>query len=175
MQCLTPFEAAEWLRARRIAGLCEDGSPNVFGDYEVFADAPKDARVQQRLARDLVSWVGDFESALFWLTDWPFYEADEMALISSLRGSHGEHRPLIEAPGHIFMERERDELIGWISLMMCFGWDGYLFTMPFRGSMFQTSHEDLVWLLSSGVDHFAEAQRIIRKYGVTIHRETQMA
>jgi hypothetical protein len=172
MQCLTPFEADEWLRACRIADLREDGLPGVLGNYAVFADSPRDARAQQRLARDLVSWVGDFESALLLLTDWPFYEVDEMALISSLRRSHGEHRLLVEAPGHVFAESERDELIGWIALMMCFGWDGYLNTSPFRGNSFQTSHEDLVWLLSSAGDQFSEAQRIIRKYGVTIHSET---
>jgi len=172
MQCLTPSESADWLRSRRIEGFCRDGVPCVFGDYEVFAGAPRDARAQQSLARDLVSWLGEFESALFWLTDWPFYQADEMALISSLRRSHGEHRLLIEAPGHVFTGSERDELIGWISLVMCFGWDGYLFTSPFQGCMFQTSHEDFIWFLSADAKRFAEAQRIVREYELKIHRET---
>jgi hypothetical protein len=174
MQCLTPSESAEWLRSHRINGLSDGGGPCVFGDYEVFAASPRDARIQQFLARDLVTWLGEFESALFWLTDWPFYEPYELTLISSLRKGHGEHRPLIEAPGHVFAESERDELIGWVSLMMCFGWDGYLFTSPFQGSLFQTSHEDFVWLWSSVAGRFAEAQRIIRGYDLTIHRETQV-
>ena len=173
MQCLNPSESAEWLRTRSIAGLSDGGKPCVFGDYEVFAASPREARVQQLLARDLVTWLGDFESVLFWLTDWPFYTPDEMALIESLRKSHGERRLLIEAPGHVFVESERDELIGWVSLMMCFGWDGYLFTSPFQGSLFQTSHEDFVWLLSSVVERFAEAQRIIRQYDLKIYRETK--
>ncbi len=98
-----------------------------------------------------------------------------MALISSLRKSHGEHRLLIEAPGHVFASSEQDELIGWVSLMMCFGWDGYLFTSPFQGSMFQTSHEDFVWLLSTEAKHFGEAQRMIREHELKIHRETRIA
>ena len=174
MQCLTPSESADWLRARSIDGLREDGTPCVFGDHEVFAAAPGDARAQQRLARDLVSWLGEFDSVLLWLTDWPFYQADEMALVSALRKSHGEHRMLIDAPGHVFAESERDELMGWVSLMMGFGWDGYLFAWPFRGSMFQTSHEDFVWLLSSDVERFTEARRIIREHELEIHRETQV-
>jgi hypothetical protein len=175
MRCLTPPESADWLRIRRIEGLCEDATPCALGDYEVFATAPRDARAQQRLARDLVSWLGESEAALFWLTDWPFYKADEMALVSSLRKSHGEHRRLIEAPGHIFAAGERDEMIGWVFLMMCFGWDAYLFASPFQGNMFQTSHEDFVWLLSSDANRFSEAQRIIRGYELKIHRETLMA
>src|SRR3954469_4529077 len=102
MHCLTSSESIDWLRTHHIEGLCVDGTPCVFGNYEVFAAAPRDARAQQRLARDLVSWLGDFKSACFWLTHWPFYQADEAALISSLRKSHGEHRLLIEAPGHVF-------------------------------------------------------------------------
>jgi hypothetical protein len=175
MQCLTPSEAADWLRARHIDSLCEHGSPCVFGDYEVFAASPRDAREQQLLARDLMSWLGEFDSALFWLTDWPLYQADEMALISSLRRSHGERRLLIEAPGHVFAESERDELTAWVSLMMCFGWDGYLFATPFQGSMFQTSHEDFVWLLSASVERFTKAQQIVRAYELKIYRETQVA
>jgi hypothetical protein len=175
MQCLTPPESADWLRAHCIEGLSEDASPCVFGDYEVFAEAPRDARAQQRFARDLLSWIGDFEAALFWLTDWPFYKADEMALLSSLRKSHGEDRRLIDAPGHVFASTERDEIIGWVSLMMCFGWDSYLFAWPFQGAMFQTSHDDFVWLLSSDAERFSEAQRIVRGYELKIYRETLVA
>ncbi len=107
--------------------------------------------------------------------DWPFYEADEMALISSSRKSHGEHRWLIEAPGHIFAGSERDELTAWVWMMMCFGWDGYLFATPYRGCMFQTSHEDFVRLLSSDAESFSEAQRIVREYGLEIYRTTQVS
>jgi hypothetical protein len=175
MNCLTPSESANWLRVRHIEGLRENATPSAFGDYEVFSAAPTNARAQQHLARDLVSWIGEFDTALFWLTDWPFYQADEMALVSSLRKSHGEQRLLIEAPGHVFTYSEKEELIGWIYLMMCFGWDGYLFASPFRGNMFQTSHEDFVWLLSSDAKHFAEAQRLVREYKLKIYRETQTA
>jgi DNA-directed RNA polymerase beta' subunit len=40
----------------------------------------------------LVLWLGGFDAGLFWLTDWPFYKPDEMAIISGLRHAHGEQR-----------------------------------------------------------------------------------
>jgi len=175
MKCLTQTECLEWLESRNIDGATAEGWPEVVGDYEVFFDAPRDCRIQGLLARDLVAWVGEFETALFWLSDWPFYKPDEMAIISGLRSAHGEGRRLIDAPGHVFAFGERDELTGWVSLMMNFGWDGYLFTFPFRGSMFQTSHEDFVWVVTSDANQFTEARKQVRKYDLKIHRETNEA
>jgi len=159
MKCITNRECLEWLEEHAIDASTPEGWPEVVGDYEVFFAAPRDARAQGLLARDLVAWLGGFETGLFWLTDWPFYKPDEMAIISGLRRAHGEHRGLIDAPGHIFEASERDELIGWVSLMINFGWDGYLFALPFRGSMFQTSHEDFVWAVSLTPEHFNEARK----------------
>ncbi len=175
MICLTNKECLEWLEARDIDGVSAEGWPEVVGDYEVFFAAPTEARAQGLLARDLVAWVGEFETALFWLSDWPAYKLDEMAIALSLRRAHGEQRWLIDAPGHVFEFKERDELVGWVSLMMSFGWDGHLFTSPFRSSMFQTSHEDFVWVVTSDLQQFAEARKFVRKYEVEIYRETEVA
>lgn len=175
MQVLTESECVEWLKSRDMSALVEQGLPCdscLTGDYEILFQAPTDARSQQRLARDLIAWEGDFSSALFWLTDWPMYEPDEMAIIDGLRRGHGEQRELIRAPGHVFKSTERDELVGWVYLMMVFGWDGYLFASPFRGSAFQTSHEDFVRVACSDPQHFAEAQAFVHGYEVQIHRET---
>jgi hypothetical protein len=175
MKCFTNTECLEWLESHRIEGVSAEGWPEVVGDYEVLFAAPRDARAQGLLARDLVAWVGEFEAALFWLSDWPFYKADEMAIISGLRRAHGEHRKLLDAPGHLFASGEREELTGWVSLMMSFGWDGHLFPFPFRGSMFQTSHEDFVWVVASDTNQFGQARKVVRKYELKIHRETEGA
>lgn len=174
MKCLTDKECLEWLENRGIDGVSAEGWPEVVGDYEVFFAAPRESRTQALLARDLVTWVGEYETALFWLSDWPFYKPEEMATILDLRRAHGEQRQLIDSPGHLFDFREQDELIGWVSLMMRFGWDGHLFTSPFRSSMFQTSHEDFVWVVTSDLQQFGEARKFVRKYEVEIYRETQV-
>jgi len=175
MRCITNSECLEWLEEHAIDASTPEGCPEVVRGYVVSFAAPRDARAQGFLARDLVAWLGAFETGFFWLTDWPFYEPDEMAIISGLRRAHGEQRHLIDAPGHIFESSERDQLIGWVSLMINFGWDGYLFVFPFRGSMFQTSHEDFVWAVSSIREHFEETRKLVRKYELKIHWKTDEA
>jgi hypothetical protein len=175
MKCLTNSECLEWLEAHAIDAATAEGWPEMVGDYDVKFAAPREARAQGLLARDLVAWIGEFETTLFWLTDWPFYKPDEMAIISGLRRAHGEQRRLIDAPGHLFEVSERDELTGWVALMMGFGWDGYLFGLPFRGSIFQTSHEDFVWAVTSTPDRFSVAREMVRKYELKVYRETEGA
>jgi hypothetical protein len=94
-----------------------------------------------------------------------------MALVLGLRRAHGESRRLIDAPGHLFDSKEKDELVGWVNSMMTFGWDGYLFASPFHGNMFQTSHEDFLWATAASAEAFAEARRFPRKYDLEIYRE----
>lgn len=163
------------MKSRHIDGVSEEGRPVIIGGYEVFVAAPKDDRVQRLLARDLVAWARRFETALLWLSDWPFYKPDETAIVSGLRDAHGEQRSLLDAPGHMFKFNEREELTGWVSLMMNFGWDSHLFTFPFDGSMFHTSHEDLVWLVTSDPGKFSKVRKSVRKYELEIHRETEGA
>jgi hypothetical protein len=91
-----------------------------------------------------------------------------------LRRAHGELRQLIDAPGQVFELKERDELVGWVSLMMSFGWDAHLFTSPFRSSMFQTSHEDFVWVGTSDTQQLTQARKFVRKYEVEVYRETEV-
>ena len=164
MKCITNRECLEWLDAHAIEAATAEGWPEIVGEYEIQFTAPTNSRAQGILARDLLTWVGEFETALFWLADWPFYQPDEMAIISGLRRANGEERNLIDAPGHLFEVSERAELTGWVSLMMTFGWDAYLFTLPFRGSVFQTSHEDFIWLGTSTADRFGEARKLVGKY-----------
>jgi hypothetical protein len=174
MQCITPPECLDWLEAKKIDAVSDRGFPEVVGNYEVFFAAPDKARLQTILARELVEWIGEFETVLFWISDWPAYKPEEMAIITALRRAHGEDRWLIDAPGHIFTREEKDELIGWVSLMMAFGWDGFLFAAPFRGKMFQTSHEDFIWITSEDLESFTAARQFPRKHERELYRETQV-
>jgi hypothetical protein len=50
-----------------------------------------------------------------------------MAVVSQIRKASGEDRWLIETPGHVFESRERDLLIGMMSLVAAYGWTGYVY------------------------------------------------
>jgi len=42
-----------------------EGWPEIVGDYEVLFAVPTTSRAQALLARDLLGWVGEFETASF--------------------------------------------------------------------------------------------------------------
>jgi hypothetical protein len=175
MKCLNQAECAEWLRQQKIEVLSTDNTPHVIGDYEIAFHTPNESYAQQNLARDLIAWIGEFDFALFWITDWPFRKPDEDALISQLRKGHGENNRLIDKPGNLFSFKEKEELVGWVYLMMAFSWDGYLFVSPFRQSMFQTSHENFVQVLGSDKKHFLEIQGKVHESKLNVWRETKLS
>jgi hypothetical protein len=59
-----------------------------------------------------------------------------MALIDSLRRGHGEHRPLIDAPGHLFTPAEQAEAIGHSYLAVTFRWSAYFHLAPGAATVF---------------------------------------
>ena len=68
-----------------------------------------------------------FDFALLQFTDWPLYEADEMAVVCALRAAGSEARPLIVTPGHLFNATECDLLAGMFSLAAFYRWSAYLY------------------------------------------------
>jgi hypothetical protein len=173
MFCLTEKECCEWLLSHDIDAVDARGFPEVVGDYEVLFAAPTQAARQRILAKSLVQWIGPYNVALFWLSEWTAYEEEEMALACALRRGHGEKRMLIDAPGHVFSFEEQAELIGWVFLMINFGWDGYLFASPHEGRMFQTSHENFLWATSQDYAALQKVRQVSRLYNLEVYRETE--
>jgi hypothetical protein len=172
MRCLTESECVTWIKGNGVEAITQDQEIRMVGNFEILFSPPQGSRHKGSLSRDLIRWLGFFEDALLWVKDWPLYKPDEMALVQALRRSHRENRPLIEAIGHWFPSGEREELTGWIFLMMSFCWDSYLFVNPFSGSMLQTSHAELVWFTTSDPEILALAKAGIREYDVKVHRES---
>jgi len=75
----------------------------------------------------IVECAESFAAALLHVTDWSLYTPDEMAIVSAIRKAEGDHRRLIETPGHTFGAAERDLLIGLLSLVTAYDWTAYLY------------------------------------------------
>jgi hypothetical protein len=69
---------------------------------------------------------------MLWITDWPFAEPYQTALVSAIRRGHNENDALILKPGHILEDIEWDELVGFFAILVCFRWDALF--MPCDGS-----------------------------------------
>lgn len=79
-------------------------------------------RVVEAFVRQVVHTF-DFEEAVLWITDWPFYKADEMAVVDRYRASIDEKRSLIAAPCHVFGRNEVDDCVGLFNLVVQYFWD----------------------------------------------------
>ena len=160
MQCFTPTECSEWLRERDIVE-APDGVP--VSQFRV----PKDAGRITAFTRSLFLAFGDFPGGLLVFTDWALYRPEEMALIDSLRRGHGEPRPLIEAPGHVFTPTEVSEAIGQSYLPIIFAWSAYMYLASGLATVYFWEG-DLVdfWTSDGGTAKKIEA--VIEQYGLRV-------
>ncbi|PYO56087.1 MAG: hypothetical protein DMD83_16230 [Candidatus Rokuibacteriota bacterium] len=126
MKMLTEKTCSEWLATKSVPQAPYSQRKRAVPFYEQ-VKLPAEALRQTAVARQLVASCEPFGSALLQFTDWPFYKPDEMAVLCGLHTLHGDSRPMIESPGHVFDVAERDLLIGMLSLAMHYGYSAYVY------------------------------------------------
>jgi hypothetical protein len=126
MKTLTQKACSEWLATRNIVEE-PHGRPIRAPSLHVHGALPPRSLQQAAVARQLVKTCEPFGLALLHFIDWWAYTPDEMAVLCGLRTLHGDSRPLIESPGHVFDRAERDPLIGMLSLAIHYGYTAYLY------------------------------------------------
>ena len=90
---------------------------------------------------------------LLWLTEWGIWSSTEnWHLYYQLRHSHGDHRLLHEAPGHLFLEYEAEDLTSFLQLSMLNGWGGYVLTQANYANVFFSHDEYLDFYSESMLD-----------------------
>jgi hypothetical protein len=66
---------------------------------------------------------------LLFITEWGIWSSSEnWHLYYKLRQTYGDKRQLHEAPGHLFLEHEAEDLASFLQLSMLNGWGGYVLT-----------------------------------------------
>jgi hypothetical protein len=69
------------------------------------------------------------QPALLLLSEWGIWGSSEnWHLYYKLRQSYGDQRLLHEAPGHLFLEYEAEDLASFLQVAMLNGWGGYILT-----------------------------------------------
>jgi hypothetical protein len=120
VRCYTKEECTLWLEERKRTLPVNAG---LRIDYS--ARSPRLAYI--------AGWIADHlpykQPALLLIIEWGIWGGTEnWHLYDLLRASHGEHRLLSEAPGHLFLGYETADLTSLIQLTMINGWGGYLLT-----------------------------------------------
>ncbi len=81
---------------------------------------------------------------LLWVSAWNVWPSSEnWHLYYRLRQSYGDQRLLEEAPGHLFLEHEAEDLASFLQLAMLNGWDGYVLTQADYVNVF-FSHDEYI-------------------------------
>jgi len=89
------------------------------------------------------------QPSLLFFTEWGIWPSSEnWHLYYKLRQTYGDWRLLHEAPGHLFLEHEAEDLATFLQIAMLNGWGGYVLTQANYVNAF-FSHDEYI-------DFFAE-------------------
>jgi hypothetical protein len=141
MDTLSRTNAAAWCKRFEIP-LDDRGYPSPHGPSERF-DIPADSGQRVHMVTDrLPAPVAD--ETLLWFTGWGVWPSSERPhIFERFRASYGEHRPLAEAPAHVFRREESEDLLSFVTLGVLFLWDLYV-VVP-QGHILHFSHDEYGW------------------------------
>ena len=124
MRFYTKEECEDWLRGRGRPK--PDAVPDVKRERFGY---PKEAYRIFTMAHWVATSLTCQQPALLWITEWGIWPSSEnWHLYYKLRQSYGDPRLLHEAPGHLFLEHESEDLASFAQLAMLNGWGGYILT-----------------------------------------------
>ena len=98
---------------------------------------------------------------LLWITEtgiWP--SSENWHLYYRLRQSYSDHVLLHEAPGHLFLEHETEDLASFLQIAMLNGWGGYVLTEADYVNAF-FSHDEYI-------DFFADTNELLADVRATL-------
>jgi hypothetical protein len=147
MRFYTKSECEEWLTG--LGRQMPDITPGVRGARVLFPAGP------HRFFY-FAHWIAESISyrmpVLHWITEWGIWDSAENGhLYCRLRQSYSDHRLLWEAPGHLFLGYESEDLASFLQLSMLNGWGGYLLAQADYANVF-FSHDEYFDFFSQNLD-----------------------
>jgi len=154
MRFYTNEECEEWLRGR------ERGLPGAVPGMttERFSLPDKPGRIRYLCFLIAVSLTYR-KPTLLWITEWGIWPSSEnWHLYYKLRQSCADNRLLHEAPGHLFLEYETEDLASFLQLAMLNGWGGHLLTDANYVNAF-FSHDEYIDFFTKHVTNLDELRK----------------
>ena len=125
MKCLTSHECREWISQHALTE--QPYGTKTAPPYYIQFDAPERFSAITAFTNCLAENFWEDGPACISIADWALYEPYEMRMIELFRQAHLENRQLIDAPAHIFVREESNDLIGMFGLTTAFQWTAYLY------------------------------------------------
>ncbi|PYV75353.1 MAG: hypothetical protein DMG96_17480 [Acidobacteria bacterium] len=121
MQFYTKQECEQWLSGRERVKPDEDPENGLERFH--YPERPSFYYVAHWIATQLTYRM----PTLVWMTEWDIWQSGEnLHLYYKLRQSYGDHRLLHEAPGHLFLKHEAEDLASFLQVAMLNCWGGYI-------------------------------------------------
>jgi len=168
MKIFTNSEAATWCNDRGFQCHAADAphwrDPRINNCLQ-FVTRDKN-HVAEAFIRGLIG-SAEFDEAIVWLTDWPLYRPDEMAVIRRFRASIGEARDLIDAPAHVFDRQEADDCIGLFNLCIHYYFDAFMFVTN-SNLIAYNSHDEVQYVSSLSNDEQQKIKTVVENYNLEL-------
>jgi hypothetical protein len=156
MRCYTQEECETWLRDRK-----REKPDKVTG-----ASLQRIGPGRNEL-RFLTHWIASSlsyrDATLLWITEWGIWPSCEnWHLFYRLRHSYGEGRLLHEAPGHLFLNYENEDLATFLQVAIFNGWGGYVLNQADYVNVF-FSHDEYIDFISADDQNLAPVREMLKR------------
>jgi hypothetical protein len=154
MRFYTKDECEEWLRGR------DRTKPDAVAETQIERfDYPAEPYRVFGMAHWMASSLTFRMPTLLWITEWSIWPSSEnWHLYYKLRQSYGDIRLLHEAPGHLFLEHESEDLASFLQIAMLNGWGGYVLTHANYVNAF-FSHDEYIEFFATLDANLTEVRR----------------
>jgi hypothetical protein len=158
MRFYTQQQCDEWLAQRTRVRPDQDKSlPAERFEY------PKEAYRFFPIACAIAHSITYRQPTLLWVTEWGIWPSSEnWQLYYKLRQTHGDFQLLPDAPGHLFLEHESEDLSTFLQVAMLSGWGGYILTEANYVNAF-FSHDEYIDFFTANPENLSEVRAYFAK------------
>ena len=156
MRCYTQDECDRWLRDQER----EKPDKPTGSSRERIVPGKNELRfLTQWIATDLTYR----RPVLLWITEWGIWPSSEnWHLFYRLRQAYGESRLLHEAPGHLFLNSEYEDLATFLQIAILNGWGGYVLTEADYVNVF-FSHDEYIDFIAKEEPNLASVREMLKR------------
>ena len=156
MRFYIPQECEEWLRAKQRRK--PDDVPNA---HVVRVKYPKEPYRVFSFAHWIAESLTYRMPTLLWLTEWGIWPSSEnWHLYYRLRQTYSDQRLLHEAPGHLFLEHEAEDLASFLQVAILNGWGGYILTQADYVNAF-FSHDEYIDFFAERDENLTDVRKVL--------------
>jgi hypothetical protein len=152
----TEQECEDWLRVQEL--LKPDTVPGAHKERVLYP--PEHYRIFY-VARRIATSLMYRRPTLLWITEWGIWPSSENHhLYYRLRQTYSDNRLLQEAPGHLFLEHETEDLASFLQIAMLNGWGGYVLTEAGYVNAF-FSHDEFIDFFAEVDDCLSDVRKVL--------------